>query len=74
MHNKITENYQYKAKVTKKAAIRSSKGVKANNKIGSKNVGDIVYISKVAGNWGRLKKKSSAGKWKWISLKKVKEL
>ena len=74
LYNKITKNYQYKAKVTKKAAIRSSKGVKANNKIGSRKVGDIVYISKVVGNWGRLKKKTSTGKWKWISLKKVKEL
>ena len=74
LYNKITKNYQYKAKVTKKAAIRSSKGVKVNNKIGSEEAGDIVYISKVAGNWGRLKKKSSSGKWRWISLKKVEEL
>ena len=74
LYNKITKNYQYKAEVTTKAAIRSSKGVKANNKIGSEEAGDIVYISKVVGNWGRLKKKSSSGKWRWISLKKVKEL
>lgn len=73
LHNKIVHNYQFRAKVTKEAAIRSSKGVKRNNKIGVANVGDIVKISKVVGNWGRLLNKKN-GKWQWISLKKVKEL
>lgn len=74
LHNKIVKNYQYKAKVTKKATIRSSKGVKPNNKIGTARVGDIVCISKVVGNWGRLKDKNRDGKWRWISLKKVIEM
>ena len=73
LYNKITKDYLFKAEVTRSAAIRSSKGVKSNNKISSREAGDIVYISKVAGNWGRLKKKSSDGKWQWISLRKVKE-
>ncbi|MCI7419369.1 MAG: N-acetylmuramoyl-L-alanine amidase [Clostridium sp.] len=34
LHNKLTYNYQYKAKVVFTAAIRSSKGVKKDNKIG----------------------------------------
>lgn len=72
--NKVTKNYQYKAKVTKVAAIRSSKGVKPKNKIGAKKVGQVVKISKVVGNWGRLLKKDSKGRWQWISLKKVREL
>lgn len=72
--NKVTKNYQFKAKVTKAAAIRSSKGVKSNNKTGSAKVGTTVTISKVVGNWGRLLKKDSKGRWKWIYLKKVKEI
>ncbi|MCH5265816.1 MAG: N-acetylmuramoyl-L-alanine amidase [Lachnospiraceae bacterium] len=74
LKTKILYNYQFKAKVTKKACIRSSKGVKPGNKTGTKKKGDIVYISKVSGSWGRLKKKSKTGKWRWISLKKVAEL
>ena len=71
LKNKILHNYQFKARVKKAAAIRSSKGVKPGNRIGTKSKGDVVYISKVSGNWGRLKKKSIDGKWRWISLKKV---
>ncbi len=73
LHNKIVYNYQYKAKVSKKAAIRSSGKVTAKNKIGTAKVGDIVKISKVVGNWGRLLGKKN-GKWQWIFLKKVKEI
>lgn len=71
--NKIQHNYQYKAKVTKAAALRSSKGVKTKNKIGSVKPGEVVKISKVSGKWGRLLNKEN-GKWQWISLKKVKEI
>lgn len=70
----ITEGYQFKGKVTQKAALRSSKGVKPNNKIGSKDKGELVYITKTDGEWGRLKNKSKDGKYRWISLKKVKEV
>ena len=73
LKNKIEHNYLYKAKVVKKAVIRSSGKVKTNNKIGTAAVGDTVEISKVVGKWGRLRKKKS-GKWQWISLKKVKEI
>lgn len=73
LYNKIVYNYQYKAKVIKDAAIRSSNGVKPNNKIGTVNIGDTVKISKVVGSWGRLLNKKN-GKWQWISLKKVKEI
>lgn len=73
-HSYITKGYQFEGKVKKKAAIRSSKGVKTGNKIGEKEKGDTVYITKVSGNWGRLKKKSKDGKWRWIYLPKVKEL
>ena len=73
-HNYLTKRYQFKAKVVKNAAIRSSGKVTINNKAGLKRAGDIVYITKIVGNWGRLKKKSANGKYRWISLKKVKEL
>lgn len=73
LHNKIVHNYQYKAKVMKKAFIRSSGKVGKSNKIGTAKAGDIVYISKIVDNWGRLLKKKN-GKWQWISLKKIKEI
>ena len=72
--NFITKDYQFRAEVTKKAAIRSSKGVKPNNKIGEKKKGTIVCITKVVGNWGRLKKKTPDGKFRWITMSKLKEL
>ena len=73
-YNKVTKNYQFKAVVTRDAAIRFSKGVKPKNKIGSIKKGRTVTISKVVGNWGRLLEKDSKGRWQWISLKKVKEI
>lgn len=72
--NKVTKNYQFKAKVIKDAAIRSSKGVKPKNKTGRIEKSKTVTISKVVGNWGRLLKKDSKGRWQWVSLKKVKEI
>lgn len=73
LHSKIVNNYQYKAKVVITAAIRSSKGVKKDNKIGSVKHGEVLKISKVVGAWGRLLNKKD-GKWQWVSLKKVKEI
>ena len=73
LKNKIVHNYQFEARVSKEAAIRSSKGVKLNNRIGTLRVGDMVLVSKVVGSWGRLLNKKN-GKWQWVSLKKVKEL
>ena len=76
LYNYITKGYQYKAKVTKAAAIRSSAKVTDTNKIGSKKVGSVVYITKISANgkWGRLKKKSADGRYRWISLEKVEEV
>lgn len=73
-HNYITKGYQFKGQVTKKAAIRTSGRVTIKNKIGTRKKGSIVYITKSVGDWGRLKKKSADGKFRWISLKKVKEV
>ena len=70
----ITEGYQFKAKVVKKAAIRSSGKVTATNKIRSIDVGKTVKISKVVGNWGRLKDKDAKGRYQWIVLTKIKEI
>lgn len=72
--NKITKNYQYAVKVKKDAAIRSSKGVKKNNKTGSVKRGAHLKISKVSGNWGRLLQKDNKGRWQWVSLKKCVEI
>ncbi len=72
-HNFLTKGYLFKAKVTEKAAIRSGPEF-GDNKIGEKKKGNIVYIKKVVGSWGRLKKDEEKGMPRWISLKKVKEL
>ncbi|MDE7424971.1 MAG: N-acetylmuramoyl-L-alanine amidase [Lachnospiraceae bacterium] len=71
-HSFLINGYQFKAKVTKKAAIRSSGRVTTKNKIGVAQVGTTVKITKVIGNWGRLKEKNENGKYQWIYLKKVK--
>ena len=72
--SEVVNNYQYKARVVKDAAIRSSKGVKPKNKTSSVKKGKVVTISKISGSWGRILKKDSQGRWQWISLKKVKEI
>lgn len=74
LHSFITTGYQFKARVIKKAALRSSGKVTATNKIGSIAVGKTVEISKVVGNWGRLKDKDAKGRYRWITLSKIKEL
>ena len=74
LHNYVTKGYQYKAKVTTKAAMRSSGKAAGNNKIGTFAAGQTIYIAKTAGNWGRLKGKSADGNYRWITLSKVKEL
>lgn len=70
----ITKGYSMKAKVIKKAAIRSSGKVTPTNKIMTMNVGSLVMIEKIVGNWGRLKYKDAKGRYQWISLNKVKEI
>lgn len=70
LHSYITKGYQYKA-----AVIRSSAKITSTNKLGAKKVGKVVYITKISANgkWGRLKKKSADGRYRWISLGKVSE-
>lgn len=72
--NKVTKNYQFRVKVTKDAAIRSSKGVKPKNKIGSAKKGAILRVSKAVGSWYRLLEKDGLGRWQWVTKKKVKEI
>lgn len=72
--NKITKNYQFRVKVTKGAAIRSSKGVKPKNKTGTVKKGAILNVSKVVGLWYRLLEKDSKGRWRWVTKAKVKEI
>ena len=72
-HSFLVNGYQFKGQVIKKAAIRSS-GKVTTNRIGTASVGKVVNIVKVVGNWGRLKNKTSDGKYRWISLKKVKTI
>lgn len=74
LYSYITKGYQFEGKVIKKAALRSSGKVTPTNKIGTINVGKTVKITKVIGKWGRLKKKDAKGRYRWISLNKVKEL
>lgn len=73
MHCFLVNGYQFKAKVTKKAALRSSGKITAN-KIGIAKVGVVFEITKIAGNWGRIKEKTPDGKMLWIYLKKVREV
>lgn len=73
-HTFITKGYPFQAKVTQKAAIRSSGKVTATNKIDTAEIGKIVNIEKMVGNWGRLKKKDSKGRYRWITLSKLKEV
>lgn len=70
----ITEGYKFKARVTKKAVLRSSAKAGINNKAGTAAKGQIVDITKIKGNWGRLKEKSEDGKRQWISLSKIEEI
>lgn len=73
-YNYVVNGYQYRVIVTKKAAIRSSGKVTTKNKIGTAAVGKVYKITKVAGRWGRLKEKDSQGRYRWITLNKVKEI
>lgn len=73
-HAFITNGYFFKAKVTKKAAVRSSAKVAANNKTGNRNVGDVLNIDKISGNWGRIAGKDKKGRNQWITLSKIKEI
>ena len=69
----LEKGYQFEARVTKKAALRTAGKVTAK-KIGSANAGEVVKITKIVGKWGRLKGKDSKGRYRWIALSKAREL
>ena len=73
LKNFITKGYQFKAVTLKKVALRKSPKI-TGKKIRTIEAGTEVYITKVVGNWGRLKNKTADGSYKWINLKKVKEM
>lgn len=75
LYNYITKGYQYKARVKDEAIIYSSAN-KTSQKLGTKKIGAVVYITKISGDgkWGRLKKKSADGMYRWMSLEKVEEV
>lgn len=70
----ITTGYCFKAKVIKKAAVRSSAKVTATNRIGTAHVGHVVEVGRIVGKWARLKNKTASGKYKYIALSKLKEI
>lgn len=73
LHTYLTKGYQFTGTVTQKAALRSSGKVTPVNKIGTINAGKTIKITKIVGKWGRLKKKDTKGRYRWITLTKVKE-
>lgn len=74
LYNYINNGYQYKVNVTKTLWIRSTNKVSTKNKIRKAKVGEILNVTKIVGNWGRLKAKTQDGKYRWVSLKKCKEI
>lgn len=73
-HIFVTKGYQFKGVVTKKTAVRSSPKATLKNKTGAISAGRIVKITKMNGNWGRLKDKNADGGYQWVSLSKLKEV
>lgn len=56
LHRSIVgDETPYEAKITEKAAIRSSRRVKPSNKTGSLSAGDTIKVAKVVGSWVRVK-------------------
>lgn len=74
LHNYLTNGYQYRVQVTKALWIRSSGKVTAINKIRKAKAGETFKVVKVVGNWGRLKAKTTDGRYRWVNLNKCKEL
>ena len=70
----VQNGYQYKVEVVKALWIRSSGKVTTTNKIKKVEPGKIYKVTKVVGNWGRLKNKTQDGRWRWVSLKKCVEI
>lgn len=74
LHAFLTKNCQFQAKVSKKAAIRSSGKVTPTNKIGTIMPGKTITIEKISGNWGRLKGRDARGRSRWITLSKLTDM
>lgn len=70
----INDDYEFTAKVIKKAALRKSPKLIKTNKIGTINKGAFIRIDRMNGNWGRIKDKDAKGRYDWISLSKIKEI
>lgn len=74
LYNYIVHGYQYKVKVTESLWIRSSGKVTDANKIRKAKEGEVFNVTKVVGSWGRLKAKTKDGRYRWVNLKKCKEI
>lgn len=70
----IVNGYQFKVRVAESLWIRSSGKAVDNNKIRKAKAGEVFKVTKVVGNWGRLKAKTKDGRWRWVNLKKCKEI
>lgn len=69
----VKYGYQYRGILTKKAAIRTSPGVKPGNRIRYLPRKTEVKIVRIYKNWGKIGNSGDL-KGKWISLKKVSAL
>lgn len=74
LHSYLTDGYQYKVKVTSPAWLRSSAKIAPGNKLSKAKKGDVFKIVKTKKKWGRIQGRTSAGKFRWINLKKCKEI
>ena len=64
----ITAGYNFKARVTKKATLRSSAKISATNKKGTVKKGSVVNIVKMQNNFGL------TNDGYWVTLNKLKEI
>lgn len=72
--NFIKGNYEFNAKVIKKAALRTSPKLVQTNKVGTINKGAFLKIDKISGNWCRIADKDAKGRYNWISINKIMEV
>lgn len=70
----VLKGYQYKAIVTKNAAIRSSAKLTAKNKIGTAPAGKVYRIARTSGAWAMLLYPDTDGRKRWIAKSKIKEI
>lgn len=70
----MQNGYQYKVQVVQALWIRSSGKITDTNKICKAKPGEVFKVTKVVGNWGLLKGKTSDGRYRLVNLKKCKEI